>query len=183
MRAFILPSGWSYRGHLPHHRGRNMGAFTPPPGQGCGGVYTIQHAAYLLTIFHCFSLRKLRPSCLVPSPFDCPVQELLHLPLRENVRVPQQLVFILIDCLEGAPGSKSAHSLPTSIHQAGLHSTSKRQLLICVSSSCDLGPSLPHPSRSGHQAQGGWGNNKGWEAVGGTSQPGNPRQPPAGGSN
>lgn len=38
----------------------------------------------------------------MPPPLHCPVQELLHLPLGKDVGVPEQLVFILIDCAEGA---------------------------------------------------------------------------------
>lgn len=66
--------GGAVRAHLPHHQGGSMqGAFTPPSGQGCVGVHTTQHAAYLLTVFHHFSLWELRPGRLVPPPLDCPV--------------------------------------------------------------------------------------------------------------
>lgn len=115
MRAFTSLLGWGYQRALTSpSRWEHAGAFTPPSGQGYGGVHTTQHAAYLLTIFHHFSLWELRPGRLVPSPLDCPVQELLHLPLREDVGVPQQLVIILINCLEGVPGSAvGTNSMPT----------------------------------------------------------------------
>ena len=114
MRVFATPPGWDIRVHLLHHQGWDVGVLLPPSGQGHRGVHTTQHTAYLLTIFHCFSLRELRPSHLVPSPLDRPVQELLHLPLREDIGVPQQLVFVLIDCSEGWSGSAAGlWSTPT----------------------------------------------------------------------
>ena len=68
-----------------------------PPPHGC----STPRAAHLLAVFHCLSLGVLRLSHLVPPPLRRPVQELLHLPLRKDVGVPEQLVFILIDCAGG----------------------------------------------------------------------------------
>lgn len=87
-----------------HHCSRDIGSIHTTIGRGPRGHSPLpqlpQCTAYLLTVFHRFSLRELRPSHLVPSPLDCPVQELLHLSLREDGGVPEQLVFILIDCVQ-----------------------------------------------------------------------------------
>lgn len=55
---------------------------------------------YLFTVLHHLALWDLGASHLLPPPFHCPVQEFLHLPLREHAGAPQQLVFIVIDCGE-----------------------------------------------------------------------------------
>lgn len=74
------------------------------PQVGTVGVHPAQHPAYLLTVFHRLPHRELRAGHLMPPPLDCAVQELLHLPLREDVGVPEQLVFVLIHCVAGGQG-------------------------------------------------------------------------------
>ena len=88
-----------------------QGATAPPPSAPLW-------QPHLLAVFHRFSLRELRPSHLVPPALHCPVQELLHLPLREDVGVPKQLVVILIDCGEGEPGSHHRHAACTHLRSS-----------------------------------------------------------------
>lgn len=112
VRVLLSPSEQGYRG-VRATTGVRCGVVYTTTRVGIWGYHTTQHAAYLLAIFHCFSFRELRPSRLVPSPLDCPVQELLHLPLREDVGVPQQLVFVLIDCSERVARVRCGHVVHT----------------------------------------------------------------------
>lgn len=74
---------------------------------------------HLLAVFHHLSLRKLRPSHLVPPPLHRPVQELLYFPLREDVGVPEQLVLVLVDCGRERRGHAGARACAPALGAAG----------------------------------------------------------------
>lgn len=127
------PAGDGGRSHHPR-RGRR--AFTPPPRRGSGRSHP-QHLAYLLTVSHRLPHWELQAGYLVPPPRDRAVQELLHLSLREDAGVPEQLVFVLIPCAAGGPGSAGARGphlarstqAPPRLCRAGWHSCRGQALM------------------------------------------------------
>lgn len=88
---------------------------------------------HLLVVLHHLSFGQADAGQLVPLPLHRSVQELFHLPLGQDVGVPQQLIFVLVDC----GGRQGMSGMSSAVRQ---HRCSPR--LVCRGASQRENPSL-----------------------------------------